>query len=108
MKCQIKQNCVKQCSVVPLAVVIHKMRALGSQANLLYIIKNYFECFSLVYQWRYRCPMPISAISVKTRVVNGPTSSGPNPARTQKYKSEPGPNPKANLKPKSCPKKPES
>ena len=40
------------------------------------------------------------------RVVNGPTSSGPNPARN--YKPEPGPNPKINLKPKSCPKKPES
>ena len=42
------------------------------------------------------------------RVVNGPTSSGPNPARTRKYKSEPGPNLKTNLKPKSRPKKPES
>ena len=40
------------------------------------------------------------------RVVNGPTNSGPNPARTQKYKPEPGPNPKTNSKPESCPKKP--
>ena len=39
------------------------------------------------------------------RVVNGPTSSGPNPAQTRKYKPEPGPNPKTNLNPKSCPKK---
>ena len=35
-----------------------------------------------------------------------PTSSGPNPARTRKYKPEPGPNPKTNFKPKSCPRKP--
>ena len=42
--------------------------------------------------------------TVRSRVVNGPTSSGPNPARTRKYKPEPGPNPKTNLKPKSCPK----
>ena len=42
------------------------------------------------------------------RVVNGPTSSGPNSARTQKSKPEIGPKPKTNLKPKSCPKKPES
>ena len=27
-------------------------------------------------------------------------------ARTRKFKPEPGPNPKTNLKPKSCPKKP--
>ena len=33
------------------------------------------------------------------RVVNGPTSLGPNPARTRKYKPEPDPNPKTNLKP---------
>ena len=45
---------------------------------------------------------------MQNRVVNGPTSSGPNPARTRKYKPEPGPNPKINLKPKSCPKKSES
>ena len=38
------------------------------------------------------------------RVVNGPTSSGPNPARN--YKPKLGPNPKINLKPKSRPKKP--
>ena len=31
---------------------------------------------------------------VGNRVVNGPTSSGPNPARTRKYKPEPRPNPK--------------
>ena len=37
-----------------------------------------------------------------TRVVNGPTSSGPNPARTRKCK----PKPETNLKPKSCPKNP--
>ena len=37
------------------------------------------------------------------RVVNRPTRSGQNPARTRKYKPEPGP--KTNLKPKSCPKK---
>ena len=30
----------------------------------------------------------------QSRVVNGPTSLGPNPARTRKYKPEPGPNPK--------------
>ena len=36
------------------------------------------------------------------RVVNGPTSSGSNPAQTRKYKPEPGLNPKTNLKPKSC------
>ena len=35
-----------------------------------------------------------------------PTSLGPNPARTRKYKPEPGPNPKTNLKPKSSPKNP--
>ena len=38
------------------------------------------------------------------RVVNGPTNSGPNPARIRKYKPEP----KTNLKSKSCPKKRES
>ena len=42
------------------------------------------------------------------RVVNGPTVSGSKPARTRNYKPKPGPNPKINLKPKSCPKKPES
>ena len=42
------------------------------------------------------------------RVVNGPTSSGPNPAQTRKYKPKPGPNPKTNLNPKSCRKKPKS
>ena len=47
-------------------------------------------------------------IGMQTRVVNGPTSSGPNPIRTRKYKPEPGPNPKTNLKPKSYPKTPES
>ena len=46
--------------------------------------------------------------TVKCRVVNGPTSSGPNPARSRKYKLEPGPSRKINLKPKSCPKKSES
>ena len=46
--------------------------------------------------------------TVKCRVVNGPTSSGPNPARSRKYKPEPGPSRKINLKPKSCPKKSES
>ena len=45
---------------------------------------------------------------VSTRVVNGPTSSGLNPAQTWKYKPEPGPNPKINLKPKTRPKKFES
>ena len=35
-----------------------------------------------------------------------PTFSGPNPARTPKYKPDFGPNPKTNLKPKSCPKNP--
>ena len=35
-----------------------------------------------------------------------PTSSGPNPARTRKYKPEPGPNPKTNFKHKSRPRKP--
>ena len=39
----------------------------------------------------------------RIRVVNGPTSSCPNPAQTQKYKPEPGPKPNLNLK--SCPKK---
>ena len=38
------------------------------------------------------------------RVVNGRLVQ----ARTRKYKPEPGPNPKTNLKPKSCLKKPES
>ena len=33
------------------------------------------------------------------RVVNGPTSSGPNPTQTRKYKPKPVPNPKTNLKP---------
>ena len=37
-----------------------------------------------------------------------PTSYGPNPARTRKYKPEPGPNQKTNLRTKSCQKKPES
>ena len=32
--------------------------------------------------------------TVGCRVVNGPTSSGPNPARTRKCKPKPGPNPK--------------
>ena len=40
------------------------------------------------------------------RVVKGPDSSGQSPARTRKYKPEPGQHPKTNLKPKSCPKKP--
>ena len=40
------------------------------------------------------------------RVVNGPTSSGPNSARTRKYKPGLGLNPKTNLKRKSCRKKP--
>ena len=44
----------------------------------------------------------------QVRVVNGRTDSGPNPARTRNYKPEPGPNPKINLKPKSCPKKSKS
>ena len=35
------------------------------------------------------------------RVANGPTSSGPKPAQAWKYKPEP----KTNLKPKSCRKK---
>ena len=39
------------------------------------------------------------------RVANGPTSSGPQPARAWKYKPKPGLNPKTNMKPKSCPKK---
>ena len=43
---------------------------------------------------------------VYARVVNGPTSSGPNPARTRKYKSKPGPNPKAILKPNHARKSP--
>ena len=42
---------------------------------------------------------------IRSRVANGPTSWGPNPFRTRKYKPEPCPNPKTNLKPKSCPKK---
>ena len=46
--------------------------------------------------------------TIRSRVVNGPTSSGPNPARTRKYKPEAGQNPKTNLKPKSCSKKNES
>ena len=37
--------------------------------------------------------------------MNGPTSSGPNPIRTRKYKRESGLVPKTNLKPKSCSKK---
>ena len=41
----------------------------------------------------------------QSRVVNGTTSLGPNPARTRKYKPEHGPNPKTILKPKLCPKK---
>ena len=41
-----------------------------------------------------------------TRVVNGPTSSGLNSARTRKYKPEPGP--ETNLKLKLGSKKPES
>ena len=32
--------------------------------------------------------------STHSRVVNGPTRSSPNPARTRKCKPEPGPNPK--------------
>ena len=43
--------------------------------------------------------------TLPVRVVNGPTSSGPNPARTRKYKPEPSPKPKTNFKPTSCPKK---
>ena len=39
------------------------------------------------------------------RVVNGPTSSGPNQDRNRTYKPKSGPNPKTNLMPKSCPKK---
>ena len=35
-----------------------------------------------------------------------PTSSGPNPAPTQKFKPEPGPSPKTNFKPTSCSRKP--
>ena len=50
----------------------------------------------------------ISSQILAFRVVNGPTSPGPNPARTRKYKPEPNPNPKTNLKPKSCLQKPES
>ena len=42
-------------------------------------------------------------INILHGVVNGRTSSGPSPARTQKSKPKPGPNPKTNLKPKSCP-----
>ena len=40
------------------------------------------------------------------RVVNGPKSSGPNAARTQKYKPEPGPNPKTNSNPNHARKNP--
>ena len=45
--------------------------------------------------------------NAQIRVVNGPTSSAPNLALTHKYKPKPGPSPKTNLKPKSCPKTPE-
>ena len=44
----------------------------------------------------------------QSKVVNGPTSSGPNPTRTRNYEPEPGRNPKTNLKHKSFPKKSES
>ena len=51
---------------------------------------------------------------LRGRVVNGRTSSGPNPAQTRpkpgpnpaRTRPEPGPNSKINLKPKSCPKHP--
>ena len=33
--------------------------------------------------------MYMKAVAVSNRVVNGPTSSGPNPARTRIYKPEP-------------------
>ena len=46
----------------------------------------------------------VSDLTGPHRVVNGLTSSGSNPAR--KYKPDPGPNPKTNLKPKSCSKNP--
>ena len=49
---------------------------------------------------------PVQVLTAQCRVVNGPTSSGPNPARTRKHKPKPGP--KTNLKPESYPKKPES
>ena len=51
-------------------------------------------------------PKGMALLCLGCRVVNGPTSSGPNPARTQKYKPEPGPKPKTNLKPKLCRKNP--
>ena len=45
---------------------------------LIYSINNSLSVFNYeTYQW------------VETRVVNGPTSSGQNPARPQKYKPEP-------------------
>ena len=47
----------------------------------------------------------LQLIRTPSRVVNGPISSGPSPAQTRKYKPEPGPNQKANLNPKSYPKK---
>ena len=43
----------------------------------------------------FRSSMRLEVVPVRhrTRFVNGPTNSGPNPARTRKYKPEPGPNP---------------
>ena len=49
------------------------------------------------YAFKTRIPLK------RFRVVNGPTSSGPNPARTHNI----SPNPKTNWKPKLCPNKPE-
>ena len=52
------------------------------------------------------CLHLVLAFLLYSRVVIGPTGSGPNPVRTRNYKPEPGLNPKINLKPKSCPKNP--
>ena len=61
--------------------------------------------FDDVILCRYSLKLFLKSTHCPCKVVNGPTSSGLNPARTQKYKSEPGPNPKTNLKPKSYLKK---
>ena len=48
---------------------------------------------------------PSSKLVLQSRIVKGPTTSGPNPARTRKYKPEHGLNPKSNLKPPIMPEK---
>ena len=49
-------------------------------------LKLTLSCLKSIVVW--------NTYAIESRVVNGPTRSSPNPARTRKCKPEPGPNPK--------------